>query len=359
MYPDRPKLDSLPEYISTCAQKRKISNLLLLFLDFYISEEKFNELRKNNFLNCNLPQTVEDLNHYGYQLNMPINAAEYRSDVFPAIMEMHRKAGYYGVQVPVGGIPFDKEGVLTSEAMELIKQQVSIIKKQGLNISTVGGSWDSDWTQCIKPQAQAAQIMGSKFLYGPFSTPFLHFPKGSSSGQASVEWLKQQHNNFRQIFKDEIGPYLKSLGISMCEEPLQRFERMPARLQECTQLALSDGMENFSVMIDTCHEFADGAGPDFYRTQVKKLAEANKLNGAHVSAVHRGKLYESWFNQQFFNDFFGPLFEHGFNGEIAIETFDATEPVVEAAKVNREMFKHPIGVMINQLHYTCKMIKDI
>ena len=145
----------------------------------------------------------------------------------------------------------------------------------------------------------------------------------------------------------------------MCEEPLQRFERMPAHLRECTELALKDGMGEFSVMIDTCHEFADGAGPQAYRKYVKQLADAGKLNGAHISALHRGKIYESWFNKQFFNDFFTPLFEHGFTGEIAIETFDATQPVVEVAKVNREKFKHPVGVMINQLHYACEMIKDL
>ncbi|WDE99429.1 hypothetical protein PQO03_16450 [Lentisphaera profundi] len=358
IYPDLPN-ESLPAALKAIAQKRKISNLLLLFLDFYISEEQFCEVRNNDFANCNLPETISDLRHYGYDIEMPANADEYRSQIFPAIMEMHAKAGYYGVQVPVGSIPFDKNGLLTPEAITLIKQQISIIASAGLNISAVGGSWDPDWTQCIKPQGQAAQLMGSKFLYGPFSTPFLLFPKGASSGQASTEWLEQQHLDFQKLFKQEIGPYLKSLGITMSEEPLQRFERMPARLKECTKLALSEGMDEFSIMIDTCHEFADGQGPEAYRHHVKQLAEANKLSGAHISAVHRGKIYESWFNQQFFNDFFGPLFEHGFDGEIAIETFDATDPVVEVAKINRKKFAHPLGVLINQLNYTCNMLADI
>ncbi|WP_162026336.1 TIM barrel protein [Lentisphaera araneosa] len=358
MYPDLPDLNQLPNELKQVAQRRKISNLLLNFLDFYISEEAFCELHKNDFEHCNLPETIQDLKFYGYEISMPESAAQYRSEVFPLLMDVHAKAGYYGVQVPAGGIAFDQEGELTEEAVALVKQQVKIIKNAGLAISTVGGSWDADWTQCIKPQAQAAKLMGSKFLYGPFSTPFLLFPE-NCYGEAAVKWLKQQHNNFHQTFKKEIGPYLKSLGVIMCEEPLQRFERMPAHLKECTELALREGMEQFSVMIDTCHEFADGAGPEAFRIYVKQLAVAGKLNGAHISALHRGKIYESWFNQQFFNEFFGPLFEQGFEGEIAIETFDATQPVVEVAKVNREKFKHPIGVLINQLHYACEMIKDL
>jgi hypothetical protein len=358
MYPELPELAIVPSFVAKTAEKRKITNLLLNFLDFYISEEDFCELRKNDFIHCNLPETIQDLKFYGYEISLPESAAQYRSEVFPLLMDMHVKAGYYGVQVPAGGIPFDREGELTAEAVNLIAQQVEMIQNAGLAISTVGGSWNSDWTQCIKPQAQAAKLMGSEFLFGPFSTPFLLFPE-NCYGEAAVKWIKQQHNNFHQTFKNEIGPYLKSLGVIMCEEPLQRFERMPAHLKECTELALREGMEQFSVMIDTCHEFADGAGPQAFGIYVKQLAESGKLNGAHISALHRGKIYESWFNQQFFNEFFGPLFEQGFEGEIAIETFDATQPVVEVAKVNREKFKHPIGVLINQLHYACEMIKDL
>ena len=358
IYPDLPN-DSLPSSLKTVAKKRKISNLLLLFLDFYISEAQFCELVNNNFVNCNLSETIKDLRHYGDDIDMPKSADEYRSQVFPLIMAMHAKAGYYGVEVPVGSVPFDENGMLTPESITLISQQISIVESAGLHISAVGGSWDPDWTQCIKPQAQAAKLMGSKFLYGPFSTPFLLFPEQASSGQASAEWLAQQHLNFQKLFKLEIGPYLKSLGVTMSEEPLQRFERMPARLKECTKLALADGMDEFSIMIDTCHEFADGQGPEAFRHHVKQLADANKLSGAHISAVHRGRIYESWFNQQFFNDFFGPLFQHGFDGVIAIETFDATDPVVEVAKINRKKFSHPIGVMINQLHYSTSMLENV
>jgi len=358
IYNDLPKT-SLSAELKDSSHKYKLSNLLLLFLDFHTSEDQFATLKENKFKNCNLIETINDLNHYGYELNIPETAAEYRTQVYPALMEIHAKAGYYGVQVPLGGIPFDKDGMLTHETMSMILQQIAIIRSAGLNISAVGGSWDADWTQCIKPQAQAASIMGSKYLYGPFSTPFLLFPQQASSGQASAEWLMQHHLNFQKVFNDEIGPYLYSLGITMSEEPLQRFERMPARLRECTKLALSEGMDNFTVMIDTCHEFADGQGPEAYRHHVKQLADANKLSGAHISAVHRGKIYESWFNQQFFNDFFGPLFQHGFDGVIAIETFDAIEPVVEVAKVNRKKFSHPIGVMINQLHYSTSMLQNV
>jgi hypothetical protein len=134
---------------------------------------------------------------------------------------------------------------------------------------------------------------------------------------------------------------------------------MPIRLREATELAEMTQINEFNIMIDMCHEYCDGEGPEKYKSYVDRLYAADSLHGAHISAVHRGKLYESWFNKQYFKDFFGPLFAHGFEDEISIETFDATDPVVAMAKVNREKFEHPIGVMINQLVYATYMLHDI
>ena len=62
IYPDLPKT-SLSAELKDCSHKYKLSNLLLLFLDFYISEAQFCELVNNNFVNCNLSETIKDLRH--------------------------------------------------------------------------------------------------------------------------------------------------------------------------------------------------------------------------------------------------------------------------------------------------------
>ena len=358
-YPGLPKLGDLPDYVSEMGKKRKVTNLLLMFLDFHITNEAYAELKKNGFKQSNLPATIADLKHYGYDVAIPKTADEYRSKVYPALMDLHAKAGYYGVQIPVGGVSFDENGMLTDTGKALLKQQREIVEDAGLKPSAVGGSWVPDWNQCIKPHIQAANLLGSKFVYGPFATPFLLFPEDVAPGGDSAEWGRNQAAKFAKLLQDEIGPFAAKHGVTICEEPLQRFERMPIHLKEATDLALKADIDQFKVMVDMCHEAADGGGPKVYAGLIDTLFKNGKFQGVHVSPVHRGKLYESWFNQEYFNDFFGPLFKHGYEGEISIETFDAIDPVVTPAKINRDPFEHPVGVMINQLVYTTTMLKNV
>ena len=358
-FPSLPKTDNIPAEFKAIAKQRKVTNLLLSFLDFHISEENYTQLKASGFKSSNLLETVADLKTYGYDVSVPSSAEEYRSKVFPMVMEMHAKAGYYGVQIPVGGVAFDENGMITENAIKLLKQQKEIVTKAGLNISAVGGSWDKDWTKCIKPQIQATNILGSPYLYGPFATPFLFFPENANSGDAAMDWVDGQIERFSNLLTNEIGPFAAKYDVTLCEEPLQRFERMPIHLNEATQIALKAKTKQFKVMVDMCHEFTDGAGPKKFKELIQTLHKADKLHGIHVSPIHRGKLYESWFNQQYFNDFFGAFFEVGYTGEVSIETFDATAPVAVPAKVNRRKFKNPIGVMINQLVYTADKLSKV
>lgn len=358
-FPDHPSTDSIPAKLKAIAKEKKITYLLLAFLDFHTTEDAYTALKESGYKNSNVLETIADLKAYGYEVSVPESAEEYRSEIYPKIMDMLSKAGYYGVQIQVGGVYFDEEGMLTEEAIELLKRQKEIVESAGLVPSAVGGCWDADWTKCIKPHIQAANVLGSPYCYGPFATPFLYFPEGESSGNAAMDWVDGQIDRFAKQLQEEIGPFAAKYGVTLCEEPLQRFERMPIRLREAVTLALKADIDQFKIMVDMCHEFADGDGPELFAKYIKQLHDADKLHGIHISAVHRGELYKSWFNQQYFNEFFTPYFDLGYDGEISIETFDATEPVVEAAKVNRRIFTNPIGVMINQLVYSADKLSKI
>ena len=354
-YPDLPEIDSLTSEQKAVAEKFKVTNLLLAFLDFFISEQDFQNL---NPATSNLAETVSDLNSYGYDVEIPKSASEYRSNIFPKIMELHKRAGYFGVQVPVGGVPFDENGMLLPAGIELAKQLKETLDGIGLHISAVGGRFEDDWTRNIKPQIQAANLLGSKFLYGPFSTPFMYFPE-VNSGEETADWVEEHLDGFSKTLQNEICPFAAEYDVTVCEEPLQRFERALVTLKEATELALKTDRPQFKIMIDMCHECTDGEGPEAYRGYVEQLAAADKLQGLHISAVHRGKLYKSWFNQQYFNEFFGPVLDAGYAGEISIEVFDATEPVVNAVKINRRKFTNPLGVMINNLNYATEKLSNL
>lgn len=354
-YPDLPEINSLSTEQKAIAEKFKVTNLLLAFLDFFIAEEDFQNLNPST---SNLVETISDLNAYGYDVQMPQSADEYRSNIFPKIMELHKRAGYFGVQVPVGAVPFDEDGMLLPSGIELAKQLKELLTNIGLHISAVGGRFEDDWTKNIKPQIQAANLLGSKFLYGPFSTPFMYFPE-VNSGEETVDWVEKHLEGFSQTLRNEIGPFAAKYDVTVCEEPLQRFERALVTLKEATELAIKTDIPQFKIMIDMCHECTDGEGPESYKGYVERLAAANKLQGIHISAIHRGKLYKSWFNQQYFNEFFGPVLDAGYAGEVSIEVFDATEPVVNAVKVNRRKFTSPVGVMINNLVYSTDKLSKL
>ena len=172
-FPDQPSVDSIPAELKAIAKEKKITYLLLAFLDFHTTEEAYTALKESGFKNSNVLETIADLKAYGYDVSVPESAEEYRTEIYPKIMEMHAKAGYYGVQIQVGGVYFDDEGMLTEEAIELLKRQKAIVEAAGLVPSAVGGCWDADWTKCIKPHIQAANVLGSPYCYGPFATPFL------------------------------------------------------------------------------------------------------------------------------------------------------------------------------------------
>ena len=124
-------------------------------------------------------------------------------------------------------------------------------------------------------------------------------------------------------------------------------------------MALMTKSDRLKIMIDMCHESTDGEGPEIYEGYVNQLCEAGKLQGIHISAIHRGKVYESWFNKQYFEEFFKPVFGNGYDGEVSIETFDAVLPVRDVVKIARKKFTSPMGVAINNLIYSAGMLEGL
>jgi hypothetical protein len=359
VYADYPDLDKLPSYCAEMGKKRHITNLMLLFLDFQISDSEFNRLKDGNFERTNIIEMVNDLKHYGYDVKLPETAGEYRDKVYPALMDLINKLGYYGLQIPTGTAEFDDDGILTDAAIKQLELQKQVTEEAGLVVSAMGIAWDLDWKCCLKPQIQAAKVFGSKYLFGPYASTFLYFPEGHAYGPAAADWVQERIKSFSETLQTVIGPWAKEHGVIICEEALQRYERMPLRLKEVIQLVNMANIDEFIVMIDMCHEMADGEGPEIYKSYVEKLVKKNQLGGVHVSAVHRAKVYESWFTPDYFEGFFKPLFDNGFEGEIAIETFDGCEPVMEPAFLNRHKFKSPISVLINQLTFVTTMLGNV
>ena len=83
-----------------------------------------------------------------------------------------------------------------------------------------------------------------------------------------MEWVNARCEEFSKLVDEEIGPFGDTIDVTLCHEPLQRFECMPIRLKEAVKMALMTKSERLKIMIDMCHECTDGEGPEIYEGYV-------------------------------------------------------------------------------------------
>lgn len=325
------------------AAKYNFSMNMLLFPDYFMTEEQFQDMEKNNFKDCNVQALVRGLNAYGFRTTMPKSASEYRDKVYPNLLRFLKKAGFVVVEIPVntGTVP-------------LCKQLRKEIERQQLRVTAVGGSGE-DLEASLKPKIDCTHALGARLLAGPVVLEFKKYPE-NKIGDARVAWAKKRLKELREPMR-RVAEYAKSKDVRLAVEPLNRFE-LPGlnRLADAIAFVRAVDHPNFGVMIDTCHEMSDGEGPFKFARQVKTLMQMNKLYHVHISSIHRGRIDQAWIN---WYGFFRPLIKNGYQGNMSMEIFDATLPFSEAVHINRRRFANPPEVVLAALIASAKRLEQI
>src|SRR5688572_23480986 len=109
------------------AAKYRFSMNMLLFPDYFMSEDQFQTLVKDQFKDSNLPAVVKGLKEYGYKADMPQSAREYREKIYPLMLKCLKDTGYAAVEIPVNGA-----------VLELCPALKEEIARQGLAVTAVG-----------------------------------------------------------------------------------------------------------------------------------------------------------------------------------------------------------------------------
>ena len=318
--------------IRETAAKYNFSMNMLLFPDYFMSDEQFQELAKKGFADNNIPTVVSGLQAYGYKVSLPKSAEDYRTKVYPLILDHLKKTGYVAVEIPVNGANPDMCPRLKKE-----------IEKLGLGVTAVGQSGD-DLQASLKHCIDCSHALGAKVFAGPLVLRFKSYPK--EIGNARVDWVYKRLKELEEPIR-KVAEYAKSKNVKLAVEPLNRFE-LPGlnRLGQAIFFVKRVNHPNFGVMIDTCHEMSDGDGPKAFAYQVKTLMKMNRLFHCHISAIHRGRVDKGWFT---WHGIFGPIIKTGYKGNMSMEIFDATLPFSEVVHINRKQFANPLDVTVGAL----------
>lgn len=328
-----PQIPAKDSPVRKTAARYHLSMNMLLFPDYFMTEEQFQQAKEQQFANSNIPTVVKGLQAYGYKAAMPQSAEEYRQKIYPQILAFLKQAGYFAVEIPVGGG--------NVEQCRKLKKEIERLK---LGVTAVGMA-GKDLEASLRPLIDNAHALGAKVLAGPIVLPFKQYPK-NAIGDARVAWVKNRLEELREPLR-HVAEYAKSKDVKLAVEPLNRFE-LPGlnRLQEAIDFTRAVDHPNFGVMIDTCHEMSEGEGPERFREQVKTLAAMKRLFHFHISAINRGRIDRSWIHWPVF---IAALKQANYQGNMSMEIFDATLPFSDVVHVNRRRFENPLEVALSAL----------
>lgn len=321
-----------PSSVAALAKQYRMSMNLLLFPDYFMTEDQFADLKKSHFRDSNMQSIVAGLKAKGFEVLMPRSAKEYRDLVYPNILKCLKQGGFFAVEVPIGAANVEQCRVLRK-----------VIEKLDLHVTAVGGTGD-DVEKSLRHRVDCAHALGAKIVAGPVVLKFKDYP--DEIGNARVDWVERRLADLVEPIR-RAAAYAKTKDVKLAVEPLNRFE-LPGlnRLAHAIDFTKKVNHSHFGVMIDTCHEMSDGDGAEKYREQVNELMKMGKLFHCHISAIHRGRIDRGWFA---WRDLFAPIFANGYNGNISLEIFDSAKPFSQSVHINRRPFDDPLEVALTSL----------
>ena len=241
------------------------------------------------------------------------------------LLEKLKKAGYDGVEVPIfEGSPEHYHSI--SELLKNLDLEctgISVIPDEEHNPISSNKLNRNKAKDFLRWAVDCNQALNSKIMCGPFHQPLAQF---SGIPPTTIE-----KENGSEVHK-EVANYAKKFDITLCIEPLNRFECYFLNTVEdtCSYVDMVD-RENFGFLFDTFHSNIEEKDP------VGCIEVGGKrINHIHISENDRGtpgKGHVPW------SETFAAIKKINYDNWLTIEAFGRALPDLAAAtRVWRDFF---------------------
>ncbi len=234
------------------------------------------------------------------------------SDQNIPLLDKCRRYGFDSVEIPLFDMNFDPGKLKTA----LLDQGLSAVGCVALgpetDIASENQAVRSAGVTFVKRCIDKVHAFGGYGLGGPITTAWCKNPKRSAS-QEEWRWAASALN--------EIGTHAAEGGVTICIEPLNRFETYFINtIEQAAELIDCADADNLKILADTFHMNIEEKD-----TYGALLAQKDKIGYIHCAENDRGMLgagHIDWIS------LFQTLRQMDFDGTVAIETFVVDMPAL-------------------------------
>ncbi len=193
----------------------------------------------------------------------------------------------------------------------------------------------------LKSRVDITAILGGTIMAGPIVFPYNVFPVTDFGepiwSDALHAWTRPRYRDAQPVL-DELGEYAAAKGVKLAIEPVDHWEQAaPNMVGEVLHFLDGVPSRQVGVCIDSAHVVLGSSGPEAFRRDVLRAAEAGRLNYAQVSAPDRGAVDDSWIP---WREFLGAILP-SYEGPLLIEIFNAIPAFLSSLHLTRRKFWIP------------------
>jgi D-psicose/D-tagatose/L-ribulose 3-epimerase len=193
----------------------------------------------------------------------------------------------------------------------------------------------------LKSRVDITAALGGTIMAGPMVFPYNVYPQANTGepiwSDALQDWLKPGYRHAQPIL-DEAGRYAAAKGVKLAIEPVDHWET-PAPNMLGDVLRFLEGVPSRAVgsVCDIAHVVLGSSGPETFREEIGRLADAGRLGYVQVSAPDRGAVRDSWIPWSVLL----PTVLPRYNGPLLIEIFNAIPAFLTPLHLTRRKFWIP------------------
>jgi sugar phosphate isomerase/epimerase len=193
----------------------------------------------------------------------------------------------------------------------------------------------------LKSRVDITAALGGTIMAGPIVFPYNVYPTTPAGdpiwSDALQDWARPGYRSAQPIL-DEVGEYAVTRNVKVAVEPVDHWET-PAPNMLGDVLDFLDGVPSRQVgaVVDIAHVVLGSSGPEAFRDEVCRIANAGRLNYVQVSAPDRGVVRDSWIPWNVFLTAVLPRY----SGPLLIEIFNAITAFLTPLHLTRRKFWIP------------------